>query len=334
MKFGRGGLIWAGIVPAALVVFALVSLMLLAPFSGKRHDAVSQRRQQGHPHALSSRQGPIPIGRHSGVTYRRGSCLKFPPRTPSRHETVFLDAGHGGPDPGTAGITSSRRTVLEKNLTLDVAMQARRLLVTHGYTVVMSRTRDTFVAGGPGMLHHLRPLTATEIGRDLRARITCSNVARADVFISIHMNGFSWPSVGGAETLYCSDRPFHRKSRRLGEAVERQVVAALRAAGWRVYERGVVDDLGKGSPGLSARAREYDHLLELGPKFPHLLKHPTAMPGVILEPLFITNPGESDIAVSRKGQRAIAQGVLHAADNYFGSTRTDASPPSRRAGTR
>ena len=32
-----------------------------------------------------------------------GACVAFPPTAGNRHLTVFLDAGHGGPDPGAGG---------------------------------------------------------------------------------------------------------------------------------------------------------------------------------------------------------------------------------------
>ena len=34
-----------------------------------------------------------------------GACVAFPPMMGNRHLTVFLDAGHGGLDPGAVGIT-------------------------------------------------------------------------------------------------------------------------------------------------------------------------------------------------------------------------------------
>ena len=40
-----------------------------------------------------------------------GACVAFPPVTGNRHLTVFLDAGHGGLDPGAVGITSTGKVL-------------------------------------------------------------------------------------------------------------------------------------------------------------------------------------------------------------------------------
>jgi N-acetylmuramoyl-L-alanine amidase len=42
------------------------------------------------------------------------------------------------------------------------------------------------------------------------------------------------------------------------------------------------------------------------------------MPGALIEPLFITDPFEGTIADSTTGQRAIADGIAGAVDQYFG----------------
>lgn len=91
--------------------------------------------------------------------------------------TVFIDAGHGGRDPGT-----NHNNVLERAVSLDVALTLGRLLEANGVDVVYSRTADK--------------------GVSLRDRTTMANAAGADLFVSIHINANDDASVQGFETYY------------------------------------------------------------------------------------------------------------------------------------
>ncbi|MDE3206740.1 MAG: N-acetylmuramoyl-L-alanine amidase, partial [Acidobacteriota bacterium] len=93
---------------------------------------------------------PAPAGPHpvDAARFAPGACVLYPPTAADRHRTVFLDAGHGGPDPGAVGTTSSGVTVHEADLTLAVVLDAVPLLRAQGLTVVVSRT-------GPGLVGRL-----------------------------------------------------------------------------------------------------------------------------------------------------------------------------------
>src|SRR5690606_24629218 len=57
--------------------------------------------------------------------------------------TIVLDPGHGGRDPGTLGATG----MTEKDITLDVALRLRDRLERHaGYRILMTRETDEAVA--------------------------------------------------------------------------------------------------------------------------------------------------------------------------------------------
>jgi hypothetical protein len=80
-----------------------------------------------------------------------GACVAFPPTAGNRHLTVFLDAGHGGPDPGAVGITESGRVIYEADQTLPVVLDTMAILRRAGFRVVVSRTGPTSVIRlGPG----------------------------------------------------------------------------------------------------------------------------------------------------------------------------------------
>ena len=53
---------------------------------------------------------------------------------------VFLDAGHGGRDPGAGG-----NGIQEKNITLPVTLKIGDILKNHDINVGYSRTTDIFV---------------------------------------------------------------------------------------------------------------------------------------------------------------------------------------------
>lgn len=91
--------------------------------------------------------------------------------------TVVIDAGHGGKDPGT--LVGS---LLEKNIVLDVALKVGKY-INHEYPgvkVIYTRDKDIFVP--------------------LDERATIANKSKADLFISIHVNYYQSESTYGAET--------------------------------------------------------------------------------------------------------------------------------------
>jgi N-acetylmuramoyl-L-alanine amidase len=90
--------------------------------------------------------------------------------------SVFLDAGHGGSDPGAGNGTRMQ----EKEVTLDLARRCKRLLEAEGITVYMARDRDKAVA--------------------LPSRPVLAKKAGADLFVSIHINASGNAAATGVET--------------------------------------------------------------------------------------------------------------------------------------
>lgn len=94
--------------------------------------------------------------------------------------TIVIDAGHGGRDIGAAGVSGAYN---EKDFTLDWALRLQRLLKSHGWNVVMTRTND--------------------VDLDLGERVAIANQANADFFLSLHFNsGSPNRELAGVET-YC-----------------------------------------------------------------------------------------------------------------------------------
>jgi len=114
--------------------------------------------------------------------FTTGSCESFPPTSGDRHLTVFLDAGHGGIDPGAVGTTEGGQTVYEAGQTLPVVVDATALLRHDGFTVVDSRTKASTVVrlapadfSGPGVL------SVEGVQDDIAGRDMCANLAHAAI---------------------------------------------------------------------------------------------------------------------------------------------------------
>lgn len=94
--------------------------------------------------------------------------------------TIVIDAGHGGHDPGAVG-----NGYREKDIALSVARKLADNL-RKDYNVVMTRTTDVFVP--------------------LQERASIGNRAKADLFVSIHLNSSKSSSGNGAEVFYYSKK--------------------------------------------------------------------------------------------------------------------------------
>src|SRR5260370_20337554 len=71
-----------------------------------------------------------------------GACVSLSPTSGHVGQTVFIDAGHGGLGSGVVGPAPAGDQVVEKETAAAGAASLDRLLTGHGYTVVMSVTRD------------------------------------------------------------------------------------------------------------------------------------------------------------------------------------------------
>lgn len=81
-----------------------------------------------------------------------------------KNKIIVLDAGHGGKDAGAVG----KNKLYEKNVVLNIALEAGKILKNRGYKVYYTRSSDKFI--------------------NLRNRTSFANEKKADIFISIHAN--------------------------------------------------------------------------------------------------------------------------------------------------
>jgi N-acetylmuramoyl-L-alanine amidase len=243
-----------------------------------------------------------------------GACMAFAPANGDRHETVFLDAGHGGIDPGGTGSTEAGSTVTEAPVNLAIELDAMAVLRAQGYRVAVSRTENTTVTRlTPGDVDG-GVLTVQGSHNDVAARDVCANQAKAAVLVGIYMDaGEPWNA--GSVTGYDQDRPFSADNLRLATLVQDDVLGAMNAQGWDIPDEGVQPDSGLGSA-ISTAAESYGHLMLLGPAKAGYFGTPSQMPGALIEPLFLTDPFEASIAATAHGQQVIAQALAEAIEQY------------------
>jgi N-acetylmuramoyl-L-alanine amidase len=268
-------------------------------------------RDAGIPPAAPD-AGPTAI---DPALFTSGACVAYPPASGDRHETVFLDAGHGGIDPGAVGSTESGATIEESAINLPIELDTMALLRARGYRVVVSRTQDTTVTRLAAGDTSGGILTAQGSHDDVAARDVCANMAGASLLIGIYMNS-GYPGNAGCVTGYDADRQFSADNLRLATLLQSDVLGAMNAQGWAIPDGGVLSDTGLGSA-VSAQAEAYGHLMLLGPAEAGYFTTPSQMPGALIEPLFLTDPFEGSIAASAHGQQVIAEGIAQAVGQYF-----------------
>jgi N-acetylmuramoyl-L-alanine amidase len=309
---------------AALSVAAL-SVLIVAAYVASGPSLPSSRVGRVATTSPSDSASPAPAelsvpGQGAGTPidpayFSPGACVAFPPTSGNRDLTVFLDAGHGGLDPGAVGVTQSGQVIYEADETLPVVLDTTTILRQAGFRVVVSRTGPTTVLRlGPADVSG-NLLTDVGVHDDVAARDVCANMAHADVLVGVYFNAGASPANAGCITAY--DPPFAASNLRLADLVQSDVLTAMNAQGWQIPDIGVQTDQGLGSS-LTAADQAYGHLMLLGPAEAGYFSTPSMMPGALIEPLFITDPFEGSIAASSSGQQVIAAGLARAVEQYFG----------------
>jgi N-acetylmuramoyl-L-alanine amidase len=299
---------------ATLVGAALLYAGPAYPAGPPKHAAASAAASRGE--RARRRHSDAPAAQAiDPALFSPGACMAFPPTGGDQHETVFLDAGHGGIDPGAVGSTQSGAPVSEAAVNLSVELDTAAILRAEGYRVVVSRTENTAVtkltpADVDGGL-----LTVQGVVNDVGARDVCANLAGADVLVGIYMDSGS-PQNAGCVTGYDAVRPFSAANLRLATLLQDDVLSAMNAQGWGIPDEGVMPDTVLGSA-LDSAALAYGHLILLGPAKAGYFTTPSQMPGALIEPLFVTDPFEGSIAASAHGQQVIAAALAEAITQYF-----------------
>lgn len=205
---------------------------------------------------------------------------------------VFIDAGHGGKDPGTI-----HNNIFERAITLDVALALGRLLQANGLEVTYSRLKDHTVA--------------------LSERTRMANAAHADLFISIHVNAHDNPAINGFETYYLNlaSNPQAARVAMLENAAsdrrlrDMQGVLADVMLNARVDEsRRLANDIQRLSL-FRMKKREFPTRGNGVKSAPFHVLVGAQMPAVLVELGYCTNSTEAKNLASPKYRHALAEGL-------------------------
>ena len=186
-------------------------------------------------------------------------------------KTITIDPGHGGSDSGAVG----PHGVQEKNITLPISMYLKKALENRGAKVLMTRTTDVDVYGP----------NASGVD-ELGARVNVANRSNSDALISVHINAFNNPSVGGIATYYYAKTG---NDARLAQKVQSQIASVPGFNGDRGIQEGNL----------------------------YVLRH-TNMPAILVELGFISNPNEERALQSPQTQEDFANRIANGIASYFG----------------
>ena len=223
-------------------------------------------------------------------------------------KTVVIDAGHGGKDPGAPG-----RIKDEKTIVLSIALKLGDYIETHfpDVKVIYTRTTDTLIP--------------------LYKRAEIANKNKADLFISIHINANEDSEAHGTETYFMGQ---HKTQSNL-EVAKKENSAIF-------YE----EDYTQTYQGFDPNSSEsyiifslmQQHYLEQSVNFASyvqekfqqntklknrgvkragfLVLYKTAMPRVLIEAGFISNPQEEKYLNAETGQEKLAFSIFEAFKEY------------------
>ena len=101
---------------------------------------------------------------------------------------IYLDPGHGGPDPGTI-----YKDIYEKDINLSICQKLEQVLEEEGAIVYLTRYGD----------YDLSRNNIKERKRsDLNNRAKIINESVADIYLSIHLNSITTTTWKGAQVFY------------------------------------------------------------------------------------------------------------------------------------
>ncbi|MBI5167673.1 MAG: N-acetylmuramoyl-L-alanine amidase [candidate division NC10 bacterium] len=193
--------------------------------------------------------------------------------------TIVIDPGHGGKDSGAVGSSGLK----EKDVVLDIGLRLKRLIEERlPAKVVMTRSEDVFVP--------------------LEERTSMANQTKADFFISIHVNAAPRSRAVGFETFFLSKEPSDNDARASAlrenmvvslEGVSPKEMASLHAILWDLAQTMYIQE----SSELAEMVQEeLDKILKVENRgiktAPFFVLMGAAMPSVLVETAFISNPEE------------------------------------------
>lgn len=123
-------------------------------------------------------------------------------------QTIVIDPGHGGTDPGASGFG-----IQEKNVVLDTSLKLKGLLAKTPFTYKLTRETDVYLS--------------------LSERVAFAKRVGGDMFLSIHANAYNG-TANGTETYYYASNSYSSDSYLLASKVQSRMLDS-----WKLYNRKV-----------------------------------------------------------------------------------------------
>lgn len=188
---------------------------------------------------------------------------------------IVIDAGHGGYDPGAI----TPQGTYEKDVNLAVAKKVGKYLEPSGMKIILTRDEDEdYVPDGVKGKKTKKQL-------DLNYRINLAAAAKAEAFVSIHVNAVSGAQKSGAESFYHYNS---EKGKSLAEFIQRELIKI---------------------PEMNRRVAK--------PGDFYVVKN-TTMPAVIVEVGYLSNPAEEKKLLQGWYQDQLAKAVAKGIAVYLG----------------
>ena len=193
------------------------------------------------------------------------------------NKVVYLDAGHGGYDPG-----ASYFGISEKSLTLAIQSRVKAKLEAEGYQVVTTRTSDTYV--------------------DLTDRSRAANASESDIFVSIHINASGSSAAQGIETYYY--QPYAEYPSRINATYHANPTRlSMSDTLANAIQSSLINATGAQNQGVKRRTFA-------------VLRETTA-PAVLLELGFLSNPQEAARLNTSSYQETLANAIVAGIKSYY-----------------
>lgn len=223
-------------------------------------------------------------------------------------KTIVIDAGHGGKDPGAIGPGGTN----EKDVALAVALKLGEYIKASfpDVNVIYTRKTDVFV--------------------ELHERAEIANKNKADLFIAIHCNSIPTPATYGTSTYVLG---LHRTEANLEVAKRENAVILMEDDRDKNYE--FDPNSPEGHIMMSMKQNAFlDQSIDIASKIEgqyeggakrkslgvkqagFYVLYKTAMPSILSEIGFISNPTEEKFLASEKGQELIATSLFKAFKDY------------------
>jgi len=219
---------------------------------------------------------------------------------------VVIDPGHGGHDPGAMG-----QGVNEAELVLDIALRIEKLLQKQpGIQVVLTRRTDEFVS--------------------LAERTAIANRESADLFLSIHANANEDAAVRGVETYFLN---FANNLSAASVAARENAASGQAMAALPDFVKAIAlnNKLDESRDFATYVQRSMVERLRVANKTtkdlgvkqaPFVVLIGAAMPSVLAEISFLTNPQEARLLKSSAFRQRIADALFAAVKKYQTSLRS------------